>query len=181
MSEYCVYCHTFPNGKKYIGITKTNVERRWNNGHGYDAQPKMQRAIMKYGWENVKHETLAIGLTQEIANQLEQYYIAKYDTIRNGYNATIGGDNIKTCYLDAYLLDMIRYVKYHSKDFEETGAFIVDQDKFDKESAGFWNEACRAIQIKCGKFSSTDMIDVRNFWGEVDKYCKIYNKMCDWG
>lgn len=32
---YKVYKHTFPNGKKYIGITKLTVENRWRSGKGY--------------------------------------------------------------------------------------------------------------------------------------------------
>lgn len=32
---YCVYKHTTPNGKVYIGITSKNPLKRWNNGIGY--------------------------------------------------------------------------------------------------------------------------------------------------
>lgn len=181
MEDYSVYCHTFPNGKKYIGITKTNVEKRWNNGFGYSSQPKMAKAINKYGWDNVKHEVLAVGLTKELANQLEQYYIAKYDSFVNGYNSTIGGDNILSCYLDSYVLDMIRYVKNHCPfAWNETSAKIVYDDKGNKEAAGFWNEAARAIVKKYGKFSTTDEIGVRNFWAQVDRYCAIYNHIQGW-
>lgn len=53
-NSYCVYCHTFPNGKRYVGIS-SDCEKRWRNGKGYETQPKMNRAIQKYGWENIKH------------------------------------------------------------------------------------------------------------------------------
>lgn len=52
MKEWCVYCHTFPNGKRYIGIT-CDAESRWRDGNGYKKQKKIWRAINKYGWENV--------------------------------------------------------------------------------------------------------------------------------
>lgn len=33
---YCVYLHTLKNdGRKYVGITKTNPNHRWANGKGY--------------------------------------------------------------------------------------------------------------------------------------------------
>ena len=176
MDDYCVYCHIFPNGKKYIGITKTGTDKRWRNGAGYNSQPKIARAIAKYGWENVTHEVLAVGLDRDKANEMEQYYIAKYDTYNNGYNATIGGDNIITCYLDSYVLDMIRYVKNHYPFlWEGTSAMVAYYYSNNKEAAGFWNEAARAITKKCGRFSTTNEIGVRDFWAEVDRYCAIYN------
>ena len=80
--EYSVYCHTFPNGKKYIGIS-SDYENRWRNGKGYETQPKMDRAIQKYGWENIKHDIVLSGLSKEQANELEKYLIAELNTIQN--------------------------------------------------------------------------------------------------
>lgn len=179
MSDYIVYCHIFPNGKRYIGITKTSVDKRWCNGNGYMTQSKIARAIKKYGWENVVHEVLAVGLDHDKANEMEQYYIAKYDTLNNGYNATIGGDNILSTYLDSYVLDMIRYVKKHCYDWNQTGAKLVYDDRHNKEASRFWNEAARAIQIKHGRLSTTDERSVAKFWCELDVYCSIYNMLQD--
>lgn len=61
---YTVYCHTFPNGKKYIGITGQSVSRRWRNGEGYEGQP-VYNAILKFRWENIKHEILFENLSKE--------------------------------------------------------------------------------------------------------------------
>ena len=181
MNDYCVYCHIFPNGKRYIGITKDRPEKRWNNGHGYDTQPKMKKAIVKYGWENIKHEILAKCLTHDLANALEQHYISEFDTIKNGYNATIGGDNILTCYLDSYVLAMIRYVKnYYPEIWPDSGARLVYDDRNNKEAAAFWNEAAKAIQTKYGILSPTDRFCVERFWLEVDSYCRIYNMLHGW-
>ena len=178
MDDYSVYCHTFPNGKKYIGITKMDVKKRWDNGFGYSSQPKIARAIAKFGWDNIKHEILAVGLTKELANQLEQYYIAKYDSFVNGYNSTIGGDNILTCYLDSYVLDMIHYVKNNYPfAWDDTSAKIVYDDKDDKEAADFWNEAADAVIRKHGKFSTTDDRQVAYFWFHISEYCDLYCRM----
>ena len=35
-TNYKVYVHIAPNGKRYYGITKKKVERRWRNGKGYE-------------------------------------------------------------------------------------------------------------------------------------------------
>ena len=33
--NYFVYIHIFPNGKRYVGLTSQNPERRWGKGIGY--------------------------------------------------------------------------------------------------------------------------------------------------
>ena len=89
---YVVYRHIFPNGKCYIGITCAKpYHRRWRGGTGYYAQPKIYKAILKYGWENIRHELLYENLTVDEANQLEQELIAKFNSIENGYNISTGG------------------------------------------------------------------------------------------
>ena len=90
---YYLYCHTNKiNGKKYIGISVQKPSRRWRkDGEGYDGCPKFYKAIQKYGWDNFNHEILLKGLTQQEANEKEKEYIAKYNTIENGYNILVGG------------------------------------------------------------------------------------------
>lgn len=91
---YTVYCHVFPNGKRYIGITRTSLERRWGNGIKYKGCPLVNRAIEKYGWENVKHEILCTIKTKEEAELKEREFIARYQTTdtRLGYNVLPGGN-----------------------------------------------------------------------------------------
>lgn len=91
---YTVYCHIFPNGKRYIGITKTTLEKRWDNGKSYKTCPLVNRAIEKYGWENIKHEVLCVVETKEDAELQEREFIKKYNTTnpKFGYNILPGGD-----------------------------------------------------------------------------------------
>ena len=98
MSEYSVYKHTFPNGKVYIGITKQNPLQRWKNGTGYKGQPVMYNAILKYGWNNIKHEILFTGLHKEEAEEKEIEFIALYKSNNHdyGYNIENGGNCIGT-------------------------------------------------------------------------------------
>lgn len=93
MNNYKVYCHIFPNNKRYIGITGTSLARRFRNGKGYSRCPLMGKAIEKYGWENIQHILLEDNLTKEEAEEKEKYYISFYDTrnIEKGYNLAEGG------------------------------------------------------------------------------------------
>lgn len=90
---YIVYKHTAPNGKSYIGITKQQTNKRWQNGFGYATQQFFWRAIQKYGWENFTHEILEDNLGIEDALVKEKYYIEKYQTVDReyGYNVHQGG------------------------------------------------------------------------------------------
>ena len=93
MKSYSVYMHTCPNSKKYIGITCRNPLYRWNHGNGYRRNEHFFRAIVKYGWDNIKHEILFDGLTEEEACAIEVELIAKYKSndARYGYNKDNGG------------------------------------------------------------------------------------------
>ena len=96
MDNYTVYMHISPSGKKYIGITGQNVERRWGNGSGYKNCISFYRAIEKYGWDNIKHIILYSGLRKEDAEHKEIELIKEYNTTdsRYGYNIENGGSTI---------------------------------------------------------------------------------------
>ena len=91
---YCVYKHTSPSGKTYIGLTRQKPEKRWQNGLGYRTQEYFYRAIQKYGWNNFKHEVVAINLTAEQADVLEKKLIVenKSNDKNFGYNIESGGN-----------------------------------------------------------------------------------------
>ena len=93
-NNYKVYVHIAPNGKRYYGITKQEVERRWLNGYGYNHNDYFTKAINKYGWDNFEHIVIARGLTEDEAKWLEIELIREWDTINRdkGYNITKGGD-----------------------------------------------------------------------------------------
>lgn len=100
--SYSVYKHTFPNGKVYIGITSQKPEYRWKkDGRGYlqkrgnvYTQPAIAGAIIKYGWNNIKHEVLFKDLTKEEAEIKEVELIAIYKSNQRkyGYNIESGGN-----------------------------------------------------------------------------------------
>jgi group I intron endonuclease len=91
-----VYCHTNKiNGKKYIGITCQEPERRWNNGNGYVNNEYFYRSIQKYGWHNFAHEILYSGISKSEAEDLEINLISEYKCSDNryGYNIERGGNS----------------------------------------------------------------------------------------
>lgn len=94
MENYKVYMHTFPNGKKYIGMTKREPTVRWGNGTNYNQE--MTEAVAYYGWENVLHEILAEHLTEEQARAEETRYIIELGTTNSekGYNKITGAKKV---------------------------------------------------------------------------------------
>lgn len=94
--KYQVYVHTFPNNKKYVGLsTLENINRRWKNGYGYKTQKLIYRAILKYGWENIKHTVYQCETESEM-RYLERYLISYYQTRdrKYGYNIAEGGEGV---------------------------------------------------------------------------------------
>lgn len=89
---YYIYCHTAPNGKRYIGQTcAVRPERRW--GKGYKGCTYMEHAIEKFGWDSFDHAVLYVCHSKQMADLLEQHLIAFFDTTNpeHGYNLLKGG------------------------------------------------------------------------------------------
>lgn len=96
------------NGKIYVGQTSGTIERRWrahifDARHG-DSQPKLNRAIRKYG-----EDSFEVVCLEEIQNaklnEREIFWIAKLDTYCNGYNCTFGGEG-RAKYNNDFILNM---------------------------------------------------------------------------
>jgi group I intron endonuclease len=92
-----IYCyHCIPTGKKYIGQTIHEKERKRRHTtsckNGVDN--KFYRAVRKYGWNNFIY-----GIIEEyddrVLNEQETFYIDYYDTFHNGYNSTLGGEGVR--------------------------------------------------------------------------------------
>ena len=97
---YLVTCEL--TGKWYFGQTIKSIQSRFNE-HFRSAQRgsdhKFHRAIRKYGEENFTvEEVLTVSAPTKDALKrkldfLEQHFIQKFDTFRNGYNSTWGGES----------------------------------------------------------------------------------------
>lgn len=98
-----IYRISFPDflsKKVYIGQTKKYKRRCGDhkrisiNGESDNHFSTIHAAIRKYGIENMIFEVIAICLddTDECANYCEKLIILQYDSFKNGYNETEGGD-----------------------------------------------------------------------------------------
>ena len=90
---FCVYTHTSPSGKVYVGIT-SNIKVRWrNDGQYYKTYNSIfKNAINKYGWDNFKHEIILEDISKSEADYAEKYFIRWYKIHKMSYNITDGGE-----------------------------------------------------------------------------------------
>ena len=93
MNNYSVYIHTAPNNKVYVGITCRKPEYRWAGGNGYKNNKHFFQAILKYGWDNIRHDIIATNLSKSDAEKMERKLIAQFqsDNREYGYNVLKGG------------------------------------------------------------------------------------------
>lgn len=95
MKKYIIYKHTIKKtNKSYIGFTSLTMEKRLHK-HILNAESglktKFYNALRKYGHSDIESEILAYVDSQEAAFELEEFYIEKYNTYKNGYNSTQKG------------------------------------------------------------------------------------------
>jgi hypothetical protein len=84
---WCVYKHTSPDGRSYIGIAQEPAKIRWSNGKGYKDNPVFWKCICDVGWENIRHEILHTGLDKHEALKLETKLIKELETlVPHGFN-----------------------------------------------------------------------------------------------
>ena len=87
---YTIYAHkNLRNEKYYVGCTKLNPKKRWNNGKGYKNQPKIWADIQNSDWDSDwQHGILGKFENEQDALKYESFLIAMLDTVRNGYNTS---------------------------------------------------------------------------------------------
>ena len=79
------------NNKVYIGITSYSIEERYK-WHVRDCKrgvdKKLYKAMRKYGVENFRIDLLEEVSDAIVVEEREEFYIEKYDSFNNGYNAS---------------------------------------------------------------------------------------------
>ena len=84
------------NGKVYIGQTRRKLldrKRRHLRDAKNGSNVQFHCALRKYGEDNFSWEVICFAKDKDTLNELENYYISKYDSINSGYNMVDGGDN----------------------------------------------------------------------------------------
>ena len=78
------------NGHAYIGLS-IDIERRWKEHRKMKYRACIYDAFVKYGIDNFKF-TILEECQKDKLNEQEKYWIAYYNTYKNGYNSTPGGE-----------------------------------------------------------------------------------------
>lgn len=81
--------------KSYIGRKRLKEKGYYDLHNYYGSGIHIRNSINKYGIDNFKKVYLDIASNDEELDKKEIYYIEKYDTYHNGYNATIGGEHFR--------------------------------------------------------------------------------------
>lgn len=152
------------NGKIYIGKTNFTVEKRWKEHCKDFKKESLQKrplysAMKKYGIENFSIEEIEFLETPQQAEEREKYWIEYFNSFKNGYNATIGGDG-KT-YID---YDLVVATYQQLKNQKETALKLnISQDsvhnilELRKQKIYSQKEIAQATVGKC-----VDMFDLSN-------------------
>ena len=83
--------------KYYVGQTVGTMEQRaGKDGKNYswkdpNCNSKFARSIRKWGWDAFEGRVLE-EVYEEDLNELEKLYIEQFDSYKNGYNSTLGGE-----------------------------------------------------------------------------------------
>ena len=96
MKAYIYFIINDINGKRYVGQTTDFSRRKYTHfkhlRENRHANIKLQNAWNKYGEKNFHIEKIILDNTnKEELDELEKYYISKYNSIENGYNIVEGG------------------------------------------------------------------------------------------
>uniref|UniRef100_UPI00352AC5B1 GIY-YIG nuclease family protein n=1 Tax=Aerococcus urinaeequi TaxID=51665 RepID=UPI00352AC5B1 len=91
------------NGKQYVGITTRTIKQRFSEH--CKANFGIGKAIKKYGESNFTVHEIDKAETWEELCEKEIHYISEYDTFKNGYNQTLGGDGMSTVVDEPYILN----------------------------------------------------------------------------
>jgi len=95
MIKGIVYKATSPSGKVYIGITVTTLKERIRihlRSVRKDSRTPFHEAIRKYKSENINWEIIDRADKWNELCKLEKKYIKLYNSYKNGYNLTLGGE-----------------------------------------------------------------------------------------
>jgi group I intron endonuclease len=100
------------NGKSYIGQhASDDLSNYWGSGK------LIKAAINKYGIDNFDRIILERCVSKEELNEREKYWIAKNNTIENGYNLTEGGTGGDTSQFIDYSDEWTKKQRQNAKDY----------------------------------------------------------------
>lgn len=180
------------NGKQYVGQTSRNIDTRYYE-HCYDdrSTSAIHLAIVKYGVSNFKLEELEEA-DINLLDEREQYWIAKLDTYKNGYNKNTGGNQSFSNYQNilivenGFLFDSCEFLgRELSRVTDWSEKYIITRLRavIDTEQTFL---GYHIKYVKAYKEEMTDVLDFENWAKTLNVryqgkciYCKELNKNFD--
>ena len=91
-------CTNIKTGKCYIGQTIQNLDRRrcehLSHSRNSSKDHHFHNALRKYGEKSFVWEVIDVADNINQLNDLEEFYIKKFNSISKGYNIREGGNNL---------------------------------------------------------------------------------------
>lgn len=149
------------NNKIYIGKTSKTLEKRFYEHCFQHMKNKtvLRKAVDKYGTDSFKIELIE-ECSEDGSNEKEIYYINFYNSIKNGYNSTVGGDGASFGEMNVSKRPEVREkLKYNflgKKHTEETKRKISNKlkgTKLSDETKRKISESCKGHKSSAGEDS----------------------------
>lgn len=149
--------------KVYIGMTSKTLEKRKKEHYITARNPKFQfhRAIKKYSEECFTWEVIDTADNIEDLKEKEVAWIYYYDSYRNGYNMTIGGEGtfgIKRSEKTRKKMSIVRKGRFIGKDSPSYGL------KRSKETRKKISEGRRGECGSNAKLTSDKVLEIRELY-----------------
>lgn len=187
MNIYTIYkAVNQSNNKTYIGFD-SNWPHRKNCHKCYfkKGDTKFYRAIKKYGWESFQWTILYQSKDKKHTKDvMESYFIEEYNSFKNGYNSTLGGDGTFGILRKGQKVPYNHNGWIGKKHSEETKKLMsINMKGVKKPNAnqkGSNNNSAKKIQTPFGIFGSikeaSEIIPNYNY----GKIWKLLQKNKDW-
>ena len=168
------------NNKVYIGKSQDletrykSHKRNYNNIKLNDYNTKFYRALRKYGFENFSYTILESSnfFSENDLNEKEKYYIKIYDSVNNGYNIQLGGNDtaVPRKLNKAQILEIKDLLKNMNNSFKDIAIkYSVSESLISMINSGkIWN--------MIGDYSYPIRIDTNCHQGQSNPKAKISDK-----
>ena len=156
--------------KYYVGQTVGTMEQRARKdgrGYGWDDlnyNSKFANGIRKWGWDAFEGRVLE-EVYEEDLNELEKFYIEQFDSFKNGYNTTLGGEGTRG--LNAFANKTEEEMKKYKKKMS-----IVNKKRFKDPKE---RKKCCCPGEKNGRYGKGYKISGEKHGNIKSIYCKELN------
>ena len=185
MNIYSIYKATNKiNHKVYIGFdSKWPHRKNCHKCYHKNGDTKFYRAIKKYGWHNFDWEIIFQSKDKSYTKDImENYFICEYNSFKNGYNSTIGGDGTFGISKKGQKVPYNHNGWIGRKHTEETKKLMSKNMKGKKHNInqnGSKNNNAKKIKTPFGTFYSISEAS-KDLEIPYHKICKLLQKSQNW-